>query len=87
MPEPRARRAGRGRGSIAAPARCARDGRPHTSSTGVAVVPRTPVVPVLLGCERPLRTEERVHGAVRKGMAPLAACGKYGVSWGGAGEP
>jgi regulator of RNase E activity RraA len=46
---------------------------------GVAVVPRALAVPVLLECERLLRTENRVRAAVRRGMPPLAAYEKFGV--------
>jgi regulator of RNase E activity RraA len=46
---------------------------------GIVVVPESLAVPVLLECERLLRTESRVRDAVRKGMAPLAAYERYGV--------
>jgi 4-hydroxy-4-methyl-2-oxoglutarate aldolase len=46
---------------------------------GVVVVPQALAVPVLLECERLLRTENRVRDAVRRGMAPLAAYERYGV--------
>lgn len=46
---------------------------------GVAVVPQALALPVLLECERLVRRENRVRGAVRRGVAPLAAYERFGV--------